>query len=281
LIPRMSEEKWQDVKEETDVWCFVHGSMMNPTSIRLRDINPKASYWARVEGYERCFRGGAGMSTMQPLEGSEIHGVAHVLTREDMDKLSAIERTYDVIEFDSHLVLPQERIRALGFSFKTNVNETSQPGVPSERYMDIILEGAKAVHFSEEQLAVLKAIPFRPRSPNPCKFNLLNLEASTRTFTKGQVVQESEAAVARGEEPWIICSNQVLQHQPDSSKFGKEMHQQWAGKDCTHFIVKVLYEPRNPPAWKEEDMTQDHLLFAEDFISSMFPELRKLGNVVD
>jgi hypothetical protein len=62
------------------VWYAAIGSMMNKTSLRLRQVFPTESLPCAIRGYRRVFSQPAGMSTLIPDPTYTTYAVAHFLS---------------------------------------------------------------------------------------------------------------------------------------------------------------------------------------------------------
>lgn len=65
-------------------WYLAIGSMINPVSLSLRNLKPIRSYPAYAPGWKLIFKGFAGMASIEQDGVSCMHGVAHLMTKEDM-----------------------------------------------------------------------------------------------------------------------------------------------------------------------------------------------------
>ena len=74
---------------------FAIGSMMNPISLKGRNLVPLESRPAELLDHKIEWFGAEGMATATPTPGESIHGVAHLMTEEDMLELDKIEMVYD------------------------------------------------------------------------------------------------------------------------------------------------------------------------------------------
>lgn len=68
--------------------------MINPVSLKLRNLNPVRSYPARVDGWKIVFLGMGGMASLAREDGAHMHGVLHLLTDAEMKVLDEIESVY-------------------------------------------------------------------------------------------------------------------------------------------------------------------------------------------
>ena len=79
---------------------FAIGSMMNPVSLRMRDVNPIKSRPGILKGYELIFVTVNGWAAARQCKSNirqasaEIHGVLHTITRDSMNELDKLESSY-------------------------------------------------------------------------------------------------------------------------------------------------------------------------------------------
>ena len=158
---------------------FAIGSMMNPVSLKLRGITPLKSRPGLLKGYKLIFVMANGFAAAKECNTYDpstdtIHGVLHRLPKLQMETLDKIESLYaigkDVTiqlyqenglndesshkyandykdeEFASNLVRGKVYILNEDIVSKNPNQFTTNP--PSERYIDILKEGAK--HFGIE-----------------------------------------------------------------------------------------------------------------------------------
>lgn len=81
-------------QSQQDVWYFAIGSMMNPISLRCRNLYPRESYPAIIFDFYLHFFGSMGFAEAVLEVGRSFHGVVHKMTASDMLELDKIERGY-------------------------------------------------------------------------------------------------------------------------------------------------------------------------------------------
>jgi hypothetical protein len=84
-------------------WYMAIGSMMNPTSLALRELTPVRSYPARVPGWQLVFKGKGGMASIDRVDSEHFHGVLHLMSHADMKTLDSIESIYNRHPVTCHL----------------------------------------------------------------------------------------------------------------------------------------------------------------------------------
>lgn len=249
-------------------WYFAMGSMMNPISLYLRDIIPLISYPAKCPNYKIIFRSSGGMADIETCPESEIHGVVHLLSDEQMIRLDAIELTYQRILVNS--INYQEQSHFV-YIYKMNVDNTSSC-LPSERYLDIIIKGCEYYKVKPEYINKLKfeqaVIP--RKSPNMLQ--------SFTDVPSDVVYSLEELARHDGSDPtlplWICINGNILEHtgmppndHPDH-QFQKQMYSfitsKLAGREATYIIARMLYEPLYALPLNENDLCEEHRARIED-----------------
>jgi hypothetical protein len=87
LTPRLKEEK----DEEDIVHYFAFGAMMNPVSVKNRNIHPISSEPAELMDHRLGFFTSQGYADLIFEPCASLHGVIHVLRASEMAALDAIE----------------------------------------------------------------------------------------------------------------------------------------------------------------------------------------------
>ena len=76
------------------LWYFAIGSMMNPTSMQLRNLFPRRSKPGILHGWSLVFRGPGGMGDIKEDPEGSFHGILHELTTAEFKHLDTIEGLY-------------------------------------------------------------------------------------------------------------------------------------------------------------------------------------------
>lgn len=148
------------------VWSFGFGSNMDVSFVENKKGHKVLDHAAGVvHGWRMSFNL-RGMSYVEPAFANavpssstdNIHGVAILLGPEDVRKLQAQERGYDIhwVSVDCY---DGRQIQAFIFSRPARENDKPFPleqQLPSRRYMNILLRGATAAGLQEEYLCRLK-----------------------------------------------------------------------------------------------------------------------------
>ena len=84
--------------EVNTFYYFAIGSMMNPNSLKARNIIPISSCPAELLDFEFKFSGIVGFGNAVPSEGKSFHGVLHLVDADTMERLDALEIAYRRVE---------------------------------------------------------------------------------------------------------------------------------------------------------------------------------------
>jgi len=171
------------MEEANELWYFSFGANMNGNVLAARGgIVPKQSLPGKLSGWKLAFtmKGYAGVepawANVEPIgsgedpNNSEVHGVAHLLTWSDLDKLDCHEgqgyayerQTALFVPYDEQIQLQPENDSNIALPLKVQVyvavqNMTVAADVPSERYIKIMIDGAREAQLSETYLAQLQS----------------------------------------------------------------------------------------------------------------------------
>ena len=143
-------------------WYFAIGAMMNFTSITNRGVYPKESMPAEVQDYELIFIGGLGMGAANPCPGKSFHGVLHKLSANHMKILDTIERGYKRLSAKCKLYDGTEMDCSL-YTDADGKFDRSADKPPSERYIQVMCEGAEMHGVKLEYIQTLKEMEVVPR----------------------------------------------------------------------------------------------------------------------
>jgi Gamma-glutamyl cyclotransferase, AIG2-like len=151
---------------------FAYGSNLDPEQMRERCPNHVVVGLASLQEYRIGFprfsnRWGGGTAGLQLAHGKVMWGVLYELTDDDLAKLDEYEGF--IVDGDQHnahdrehvtleLVRPDDgsiprKVRAWAY-----VARPAHPAVPSRRYLDCILAGARHHRLPEEYIAELTLI---------------------------------------------------------------------------------------------------------------------------
>ena len=249
------------------VWYFSIGSMMNPISLFLRDIVPLMSFPAKCPDYKVTFREPSGMADTEACPNAEFHGVVHLLSNERMRHLDEIELTYHRIAVSC--IDYQEQSHTV-YAYKMNIDNLS-PGLPSERYLDVIVKGCEYYKVQSEYIDQLKyeqaVIPRR----QPHLFQSFKVPDDV-------FYSVEELSQHNGNDStlplWISINGKILEYQglpsaDDSDyEFQKKIYTfyttKFGGCEATLTIARALYEPLYKIPLSENDLCSQHRAQIED-----------------
>lgn len=250
---------------------FAIGAMMNPVSMRLRGIQPVgASKPAKLQGYRIHFFGEAGMAECLPAdEGSCIHGVLHTIRQHEAEKLDAIETGYDrryvnVVDYEGKEIDAYAYCR----QDKNIQRGDGHDNPPSERYIQVLADGAAHYGVDQEYVDFLKSHEVVPRT-KPEDYESFKLPGvadvdECRVYTR----QEIEAADGKdGRDLLVTVNGKVLKAVCDPSE--SIFVRRFVIHGVVHSEVvwaRYLYEPMfGEPPTRIEDFTRAHCEYFEDF----------------
>jgi len=250
-----------------DIAYFAIGSMMNPTSMKLRELKPVSSRPATLVDFRVTFRGPQGMAFAEAQEGGSWEGILHSLTPTDMEALDKIEMGYNRTPATCRLyngeVLPCTVYTQNPEMVKTMGPEMMTENPPAERYVDIIVRGMREVGVKQEAIDNMLAMPSQPRK-KAADFQTLTVPPDTPTWTMQQF--RDEAATGR---MLSVFNGKVSEYGGPKEGPMWKWTQDNQGKDTTYDIARVLWEPLYGTPSCLEEMSADHRAWAEDFLASM------------
>ena len=145
------------------LWYFAYGSNLDPrTFLGRRRMRPSATRKARLDGYRLVFDlpigpGERGVANVAPDPEQHVHGVAYAIGRAQahwLDRTEGVPRAYRRVD------VALEGVGGEAFAGFTYVSSRGQPGrKPSERYMNLLLAGARHHGLPDDYVAWLRRIP--------------------------------------------------------------------------------------------------------------------------
>lgn len=280
---------------------FAIGAMLNPVSTRLRNIHPLSSHPAKLLGHKIHFFGTMGMSecikveqqqTEQPVDDDDakvrcskfecsMHGVLHTISSEDMDTLDNIELGYDKMYVSVQLYDGTTINEA--FVYCRHGNDIKRgpdfDHLPSERYLQILVEGAEHHGVDADYVSYLKSHDCDPRTKleefqSFLQHNDDNNAATPTTTLKEYSVDEVTAADGKdGREFLVTLNGKVLQPRCD---YNLHIIQYWINGGMNHLELdtsRVLYDPKyGEPPDRLDDFIEEHCACLEDWL------VRRLDN---
>jgi len=151
------------------VFKFGYGSNISPAFLRnKKDLDPIYYLRGALKGFSLSFPKGKGIDYVEPSfatlrrdpEGM-VHGVATLLDEVDKDKLDQQERGYKV-EVCKLLVYDSDEAVDVEVYVPKNERPAGDPhpqGCCSERYRDILVNGAEEMKLSTDWVAKLRDLP--------------------------------------------------------------------------------------------------------------------------
>lgn len=259
-----AERKDPPAKEEM-LWYFAIGSMMNPTSMNLRNLHPKKSMPGILRDYKLVFRGGGGMGDVDPEPGASFHGVLHLLTPAEFTHLDAIEAIYDRLPVKVE-TYDGGSVDALAYKMDQTRMDKIPDALPGERYLDIIARGA--VHYGVDPAYVetLRQIPVQPRK-KVSEYRKVPLPPPAARVSKERL---AAGLASEGQELLISINGKVLKFatDPASSPLVARWYEwnkhRYAGTEIAANIAKTLYEPLYPIPTTYEEMLPAMRAWAEE-----------------
>lgn len=257
--------------EEHFLWYFAIASMMNPVSLHAREIVPIESKPSEIIDYKLRFVGSSGMAEASFSSGSSFHGVAHKLTTEDMKKLDSIESAYDrkpaIIQMYSG-----ERVNGWVYSNKEGLSGLSglpmgnEDGLPSQRYIEIMVEGCKYFGIQKAYIDQLQSIKCVPR-PSPADFATFQVPSEVPTWTMVDVL----AGNGNGDNPiYFSLNGKVIEYIGSRDGFvGSMMVNRFAGRSVDLANARMLYDPKYGLPETLEAITREHAAYRESVIYNL------------
>ena len=269
---QMSQNK---VEEEQElIWYFAIGSMMNPTSCALREFHPKESHPAKLLDYEIQFFSSMGFAEAVPSKGSCMHGVVHHVTKEQMKQLDTIELGYIRQNGTAELYHggtipvtvycrprndPHSNDPLTSNSSSSNNNNNTINRAPRQRYLEILIAGAKHWGVDPEYVRMLERHDFQPRQL-PHEF--LTLEAPPAGSPHYETVPESTDTTL-----YCTLNGKLLEitYPKDHSYYG--MFRMFFERHGPHLEIAhchLAYDIKYGVPRTISDVTREHAAYIED-----------------
>ena len=146
----------------SSLWYFAYGANMSAdVMVRRRGLRPVSSEPARLGGYELVFTL-RGIPFIEPAfasicarDDATVHGVLHHVSRADFRTLTNDEST-DYEQIDIEVVgVVSGRVTAVAYRAADPIDGL----VPSRRYMQLLVTGAREAGLPNDYLAALQAHP--------------------------------------------------------------------------------------------------------------------------
>lgn len=127
------------------LWYFAYGANMAASKLVVRGIAPTRSLAAQLPGWALRFNHPGApprepvFASIDPAPDATVHGVAHAISPAEAAALDEFEQNYHRVPITLHLA---DGTTVAGFAYQTN--HPCPEGVPSARYLGLLLEGARA-----------------------------------------------------------------------------------------------------------------------------------------
>jgi len=274
-----------DVPAQDVIEYFAIGSMMNKTSLTMRDLKPTKSRPACLKDFELIFGMNYGMAAARRSPGQEIHGVLHRITAEELVKLDKIETWYvrekvKVVTYEGEMSKDTEDAQAYVYVFNPELvakdPDLFKEHPPKERYMEILKEGAKEYGVDKDYVSkTLETAKFVPRKPKTemKAFKLPRKEGSDEpivlpNWTMADMKQKDT------EDPdrvFIALNQNILQLDISEPCAHRGILQTSRGTQLAFIIAgKWIYDPKFGVPAIYENMTKDQCASVEDWFIEFF-----------
>jgi hypothetical protein len=143
------------------VWYFAYGSNMSRgTFLERRGMSPVETRRGWVDGYRLCFDipvgpGERAVANLAVADAFRSHGVAHLLTIDDADRLDRTEGVAGGLYYREPVSIGMDAGAIDGFTYRSTL--TSPGRKPSARYLDILLDGARTHALPDDWLRFLES----------------------------------------------------------------------------------------------------------------------------
>jgi len=282
---------------------FAIGAMMNPTSVKNRNLNLEVNHPARpgiLRDHKLNFFGPQGFAEVVYEEGSCLHGVVYEnVPTDQMKELDLIERDYIRKYVDIQIYPPfsndmedakRDALSSATLTLKNvsvycrseeeieKCRRTIMDQPPSERYLSVLILGAKHYGLDPKYIQWLQDQEYRPRCHPSEYVTFLPPEGEPGTLHDADV--ETLGNGENGNPFYVRCNGRVVEllkeHADDP--FFHEWKQVFSQRkrDVELFISKVQYDPRFGIPAGVEDMSPEWRNYCEH----LFCEYMKGNNLL-
>lgn len=155
-------------------YYFGYGSNINLISLRAKGVEPINSKKAKLPGWrlsfnvQHWFRHEGGMGNIEPAIHPKDHveGVVHLCRDEDLASLDLME-SYGAAYDRTEVELETESGPAKALAYIGLPDFLDDSCLPTRRYLNIIMNGAKAAGLSESYIEKLRRQPLMPEIEYP------------------------------------------------------------------------------------------------------------------
>jgi len=252
-----------EARKQNTCWYFAIGSMMNPVSLQLREIQPIESYAGEIDGWELVFKGAGGMGSVDEKQGAVLYGVLHRLVESEMAMLDKMEASYKKVALDCKYGDGKVQ-KCMVYQMDPTKLLPGPNNPPGERYIDIITQGAQHYKVNPAFVEWLKTVKVTPRK-KPSEFKKLPAPKVDQKISKEDLAKHDGS---NNSEMWMSVNFKVCKWVGDLSLpqnvMMYEFCKRWAGKEATIMFARGLYEPRYPIPTTLEAMPEEHRALIED-----------------
>ncbi len=141
------------------LWYFAYGANMAASKLVVRGIAPSRSVAAALLDWVLRFNHPGTpprepvFANIDPAPGATVHGVAHAISPAEAAALDRFEQSYHRVPVTLHLA---DGTTVAGFAYQTD--RPCPQGVPSARYLGLLLEGAHAYTLPAALITQLEAL---------------------------------------------------------------------------------------------------------------------------
>lgn len=251
-------------------WYFAYGSMSNPISLKRRGLVPPESHPAVLEGFELSFMPANGFANIHPCPEGHLHGVVHLITDEELQRLETIEIGYEV---QRHRVAPYGPEAPAPMEADVFINQDEEPRdppvLPQRRYLRIIEEGLR--HFGVDEAWIERACD---RCSQPTRAPEDYLRAPQAEDPDALPVWDArELRAQAGEGPYRMALGErvveVEVHEQLHPIYHDIFGQMLSGDEVTLKMCMAIYEPDLPSVDGPDDITPAHQAWAENMVMEM------------
>jgi hypothetical protein len=198
--------------------------------------------------------------------GSTLHGVVHVITEEELDILDKIEIFYKRRVATARLYNGEERQVQVYYA-ESDANPSipddfHKPGIPQERYLDVLIDGAK--HYGVQQ-SYIDWLQNHEKIPRP-SIDTMRSIGIVEDFPLVSIADVEFNDGYEGRPLWISVNGKVLEScfAPESEKLVsyRQRFKQKAG-NLELYFGKILYDPKFGVIKSWEDVTPEYSAWCE------------------
>lgn len=249
--------------EVNTFYYFAIGSMMNPNSLKARNIIPISSCPAELLDFEFKFSGIVGFGNAVPSEGKSFHGVLHLVDADTMERLDALEIAYRRVEGQAR-IYDDTMVTATVYTRDSFASE-QEDNPPQQRYLEILIEGARHFQVHEKQIEFLESQKYVPRCV-PAAFKSFDAAAADAPVMS----YEEDVCAFNGEDtPNLRLSVngkvlEILVQNVDSTLFRNSLNffKQF-GQRVELVLSKIMYDPKYGCPESVEEFTREQAAYME------------------